>query len=84
MKYELRCNNNPEAMPLGTYTYSRHRTFEAAMQAWYRADRRFHRGEPQGSNAWAERVIVSIDADGVERVEKYDATMINSTQMWVY
>ena len=75
MKYELRCNNNPEAMPLGTYTYSRHRTFEAAMQAWYRADRRFHRGE---------RVIVSIDADGVERVEKYDATMINSQQMWVY
>ena len=56
--YELRTNDNPEAMPTGTATISRHRTLDAARNARDTELRRFRRSPYGQAGTWLDRVIV--------------------------
>ena len=66
--YELRLHADPVALPYGSSTISRHRTYTAARNAWKYEERRF-RASPYGSlDAWLPRVIVEVFSNGREYV----------------
>lgn len=68
--YELRTNDNPTAMPLGTATISRHRREDTARAAARREARAFARSIHSRGGAWLQRVIVRCeDGQAVEVVE---------------
>ena len=65
-RYEVRANDNPETMPLGTSTISSHATAEDAEQA-IRLELREWRKSPYFSDGgYLPRLIVEVDVD-VER-----------------
>ena len=64
--YELRTDDNPGALPLGTSTISRHRTLAAAELAREREDRRWRRSPYYSPGAWLPRLIVKVTSDGLE------------------
>lgn len=71
--FELRANDNPSAMPLGTATISRHRTLTAARNAADRESRSFRRSVYATGGGYLQRVIVEMDSAGqvIERCETW-------------
>ena len=64
--YELRLHADPVALPYGSSTLSRHRSYTTARNAWQYEERRF-RASPYGSpSGWLPRVIVEVWPDGRE------------------
>ena len=74
--YELRVHADPVALPYGSSTLSRHRSYTAARNAWQYEERRF-RASPYGSpSGWLPRVIIWVFPDGREYVaDDYHAVL---------
>ena len=62
--YEVRADNNPQAMPRGTSTISRHATRADAEQAISSEWRKFRRSPSYTDGCWLPRLIVEVDQDG--------------------
>ncbi len=65
IRYEYRENDNPTAMPMGTYTMSTHRTLDAAERASIREHTGFYRSPYSTGGAYLQRVIVHV-VDGLD------------------
>jgi len=74
--YELRVHADPVALPFGSSTLSRHRSYTTARNAWQYEERRF-RASPYGSpGGWLPRVIIEVFPDGREYVaDDYHAVL---------
>lgn len=65
--YEYRTHDNPQAMPYGTGTISRHRTAGAAFDAW-QAELDALKREPGNQDSYLSRIVVAVEDDGTVRL----------------
>ena len=67
MRYELRHDTNPAAMPGGNTTISRHRTVDAAVRRYRREQRQRVPAHDRAKGAWFPAVI--IDTSSGQRID---------------
>lgn len=65
--YEVRANDNPQAIPMGTSTVSTHSTAAEAFAALDEERRDFYTA-PWNRDSYLPRLVVTVDENGEERV----------------
>ena len=66
--YEVRSDDNPVSMPLGTSTVSRHRSGRAAFAAIDRERRAFSKSPYSRGGSYLQRIVVEITPDAETRI----------------
>ena len=68
--YEVRTNDNPKTMPFGTAVISWHRTAEEAHASVAEEQRRFAHSPYAIGGGYLQRLIILIDANGTEWIDR--------------